>query len=70
LPPPVVQSFDSLFEFADIWDGIFAFAIDIEASAKLVQLRIQVNQQDIRDCNIVYVANASLRGVLGGYVVP
>ncbi|AMA59819.1 hypothetical protein BCCGELA001_28540 [Bradyrhizobium sp. CCGE-LA001] len=34
--PPHIQSLDSLLELADIWDGIFVFELDLEATAKLI----------------------------------
>ncbi|WP_245471382.1 hypothetical protein [Bradyrhizobium genosp. SA-3] len=35
-PPPLVQSFDALLELADLGNRIFAFAIKVETTAKLV----------------------------------
>jgi hypothetical protein len=66
--PPVVQTLNSLLEFTNVGDGIFALIIHVETLAQLVQLRIQIDREEIRNCNIVNVTDSQLRGALGDYM--
>jgi hypothetical protein len=67
--PASVQAFNTLLKFPYGGDSVFVFTIDSEAFAKLFQLRIQVNRENVRDWNVVDMPHSALGRVFGRYII-